>query len=89
MAIWRGLVGESDGDNFNGFVVEVVMKGEEANVDLDIVMQEGVLLLDIALSGDNFSDSGGVMSVTCTTDSEVFFLNDLTVHERDCLNVFI
>jgi len=74
MAIWRGLVGESDGDNFNGFVVEVVMKGEEANVDLDIVMQEGVLLLDIALSGDNFSDSGGVMSVTCTTDSEVFFL---------------
>ena len=44
------------------------MKGEEANVDLDIVMQEGVLLLVTALSGDNFSDSGGVISVTCTTD---------------------
>ena len=45
MAIWRGLVGESDGDNFNGFVVEVVIKGKEANVDLDIVVHEGVLLL--------------------------------------------
>ena len=39
MAIWRALVGESDDDeeDFHGFTLEEVKKGEESDVDLDVV----------------------------------------------------
>jgi len=43
MAIWSMLVGESDNDEeyFQGFIVE-----EASDVDLDIVVQEGILQSD-------------------------------------------
>ena len=60
MAIWRALVGESDDDeeDFHGFTLEEVKKGEESDVDLDVVW-EGILQLDNELSDDSFSDNGG------------------------------
>ena len=38
MAIWNALVGESDDDeeDFHGFTLEEMTKGEESDVDLDM-----------------------------------------------------
>ena len=59
MAIWRALVGESDDDeeDFHGFTLEKMTKGEESDVDLDIVVHGGILESDNELSEDNSSDN--------------------------------
>ena len=60
MAIWRALVGESDDDeeDFHGFTLEDMTKGEESDVDLDIMVHGGILESDNELSEDNSSDNG-------------------------------
>ena len=60
MVIWRALVGESDDDeeDFHGFTLEEMTKGEESGVDLDIVVHGGILETDNELSEDNSSDNG-------------------------------
>ena len=60
MAIWRALVGESDEDeeDFYGFTMEEMTKGEESNVDLGIVVCGGISESDNELLEDNSSDNG-------------------------------
>ena len=60
MAIWRVLAGESDDDeeDFHGFTLEEVTKGEESDVDLDTVVRGQILQSDNELSEDNSSDNG-------------------------------
>ena len=60
MAIWNALVGESDDDeeDFHGFTLEEMTKGEESDVDLDIMVRGGISESDNELSEDNSSDNG-------------------------------
>ena len=60
MVIWKALIGESDDDeeDIHRFTLEEMTKGEESNVDLDIVVRGGILELDNELSEDNSSDNG-------------------------------
>ena len=55
VAIWRALTGKSD-NNFH--IYTEVTKGEESDVDLDIVVRGGILQLDNELSEDNSTDNG-------------------------------
>ena len=45
MVIWRAPVGESDDneEDFHRFTLEEVTKGEEPDVDMDIVVRGGIL----------------------------------------------
>ena len=54
------LAGESDDDeeDFHGFTLEEVTKGEESDVDLDTVVRGQILQSDNELSEDNSSDNG-------------------------------
>ena len=60
MAIWKVLVGKSDDDeeDFHGFTLEEMTKGEESDVDLDIMVRGGISESDNELSEDNSSDNG-------------------------------
>ena len=72
MAIWKALVGESDDDeeDFHGFTLEEMTKGEESDVDLDIVVHGGILELDNELLEDNSSDNGRRDERESTNDND-------------------
>ena len=47
LAIWRSLVGDSDNDSdFERFTLEEIVKGEESDVDLDMVVAQDRLDFD-------------------------------------------
>ena len=64
---WRSMMGYSDDDgkdDFEGFTLQEIVKGDESDIDLDIVVQNQVLIrqfsLEISSSSDlNRSGSGG------------------------------
>ena len=64
---WRSVMGDSDDDgeeDFEGFTLQEIVKGDESDIDLDIVVQNQELIqqfsLEISSSSDlNQSGSGG------------------------------
>ena len=59
LALWRSIMGDSDDDSdtpFRGFILEEVVKGDELDIDLGVVIQQQDLRED-------FSDISSVSPV--------------------------
>ena len=60
LALWRSIMGDSDDDSdtpFHGFTLEEVVKGDELDIDLGVVIQQQDLRED-------FSDISSVSPVS-------------------------
>ena len=60
---WHEVMGDcdSESDDFEGFTLREIVKGEESDIDLDSVVRDEQLLEHFAADGgsDNYSESGG------------------------------